>query len=91
MPPTVLHLVIIITVTDIVIHAKVIIISVIYYNRSHLIHDVNPSQLSAVHLADLVKHVSLREALLGLLLIRSPKISRDFGFCSFAAEQNGFT
>ena len=46
MPPTVLHLVIIITVTDIVIRAKVIIISVIYYNRSHLIHDVNPSQLS---------------------------------------------
>ena len=26
-----------------------------------------------------------------LLLIRSPKISRDFGFYSFAAEQNGFT
>jgi len=27
----------------------------------------------------------------GLLLIRSPKFSRDFGFYGFAAEQNGFT
>ena len=27
----------------------------------------------------------------GLLLIRSPKCSRDFGFYGFAAEQNGFT
>ena len=26
-----------------------------------------------------------------LLLIRSPKFSRDFGFYGFAAEQNGFT
>ena len=28
---------------------------------------------------------------LGLLLNRSPKFSRDFGFYGFAAEQNGFT
>ena len=28
---------------------------------------------------------------LWLLLIRSPKFSRDFGFYGFAAEQNGFT
>ena len=27
----------------------------------------------------------------GLLLNRSPKFSRDFGFYGFAAEQNGFT
>ena len=29
--------------------------------------------------------------LTGLLLIRSPKFSRDFGFYGFAAEQDGFT